>query len=977
MKNLFLSILFIFSFIQLHAQTKNKLSAADSLHFCGYYKEEIVLRKAAPQNILENRILLDNAQVNLYLQSQEIEKAKTLFDKVLADYRKSTNQKSIEFYINLSQARVLRGQEKWGEAVDFLKKLEGVKRKKTIYDGILLIELGQNSEYVDAVSVYQSAIKVLQKNSLQNHYATALAYNNLAFCYGKVDMIKEALSINGKSLEIWSKYYRQDVNILSTSYNNAIYDYLDYGDRDKCQKYQKAFEAIMNEHFVRFSSGKFIPKGNYDDLHARMMFHLSSVRYYGEFFDPNKIGNHLQSLEEVFKKCPKTYYEKEFYVLPAAYDAASYAYRIKGDYTNALKYNAISEKIAQSDFEKMKAQAMYAMIHYEQKQYSKSLQFAEKSLKSMEYNGKGTSFMTLSVLKAELLANLNRSVEATKVLQEVFKLMLKKNKEFSRIQISDFGEISSTYYINIFIHSGLVYRRIYELNGRKKADLKTMKHFFKLAAAMFERYYQKGIFNPSLDQYLRNIKEGLLYADARDSSVKEELYASLNTLESIGSQHLWQRFILRNEENLNLSKELLTKKNELQLRINALENSGKNTTIELESTKRELVKIEEEIYKQNPDFKRFSDSNFDLKLIQQKLTNDRIFVKYTVTDSTVFAHVIAKNDLKVFKLGAKNKIESLSKSYYQKLSNIDFGFIKQSKELYQILIEPLKIDADKTDFITEDFLSYIPFETLTDKKGKLLLTQTDISYNYSLKLWSVSTLKLGNYSLNLTGFAPEYRADVVASRDANNRLLYTASELEKIAETFRNTQIFKSISATKQNFLSSIGQSKIHHLAMHSLLNQNDYEQSSLLFQNNEKLYFNELYSLNFPSELVVLSACNTGVGQLQNGEGLMSISRALNYAGVKSLVHSLWQVPDKETAELMAYFYQNLADGLSKDMALAQSKRHFIDKNPAKNHPYYWAGFVLNGDNQPIEDGLSMWIFALAGSIILVGGIWFLRQRK
>jgi CHAT domain-containing protein len=957
----------------------NLVFKADSLHFCGYYKEEIVLRKASPQNIPENRILADNAQVNFLLQSQEIEKAKTLFEKVLADYKKSTKKKSIEFYINLTQARVLRGQEKWSEAVDFLKKLEGVKRKKTIHDGILLIELGENSEYTDAVNVYKSAIKVLEFNKMHNHYATALAYNNLAFSYDKVGLIREALNINEKSLQIWSKYYRQDVDILSSSYNNTIYDFLSYGDLDKSRKLQKEFESIMSEHFLRFSSGKFTPKGKHDDLHARTMFHLSSVRFYGQFYDPSKINFHLNALEDVFEKCPKEYFEREFYVLPAAYDAASYASRIKGDFANALRFNAISEKIAKSDFEKMKAQAAYAMIHYEQKVYSKSLNFTKNSLKSLSYDGKGTSFLTLSILKAELLANLNRPVEAIKVLQEVYKLMIKKDRNFSQIQVSDFGDISSTYYINIFIHSGLAYRKIYELNGRKKADLKIMKHFYYLAAAMFERYYRKGIFNPTLDQYLRNIKEGLLYADAKNNTDKTELYVSLNMFESIGSQHLWQRFILKNEENLNLSRELLSKKNELQLRINSLENSGKVATTELESAKIELVKIEKELYQQNPDFKRFSESNFDIKGIQLKLKNDRIIVKYTVSDSTVFAHVISGNDIKVCELGPKESVKKLSDDYYQKLSKIDFGFGNLSKELYRILIEPLKINSEKTDFITEDFLSYIPFETLTDRNGNLLLSKTDISYNYSFRLWNESSSKSGDYSLNLTGFAPEYSQNVVASRNPNGKLLYTASELEKIAEIFRNSRIFKSGSATKQNFLNSIGQSKIHHLAMHSLLNDNDYEQSSLLFQNSEKLYFRELYALNFPSELVVLSACNTGVGQFQNGEGLMSISRALNYAGVKSLVHSLWQVPDKETAELMGYFYQYLSDGLSKDLALSEAKRQFIKKNPLKSHPYYWSGFILNGDVSSLSKPQNWLLYAGAALLVAIlgTGLFYFKTRS
>jgi CHAT domain-containing protein len=423
----------------------------------------------------------------------------------------------------------------------------------------------------------------------------------------------------------------------------------------------------------------------------------------------------------------------------------------------------------------------------------------------------------------------------------------------------------------------------------------------------------------------------------------------------------------------------LSKKNELQLKINSIENSGKVGINELESVKKELWKVEEQIYQQNPDLKRFSDSNFDIKKIQLKLTDDRIILKYSVTDSTVFAHVISKNDLTVYSLGAKNKIEKLSKDYYQKLSKIDFGFGNSSKELYRILIEPLKINSEKTDFITEDFLSYIPFETLTDRNGNLLLSKTVISYTYSLRLWNVYSSKSGDYSLNLTGFAPEYSQNVLASRDLNGKLLYTGSELEKIAETFRNSQIYKSGSATKQNFLKSIGQSKIHHLAMHSLLNENDYEQSSLLFQNSEKLYFRELYALNFPSELVVLSACNTGVGQFQNGEGLMSISRALNYAGVKSLVHSLWQVPDKETAELMGYFYQNLSDGLEKDLALSKAKMEFIEKNPLKSHPYYWSGFILNGDVSSLSKPQNWLLYAGAALLVAIlgTGLFYFKTRS
>ena len=145
-------------------------------------------------------------------------------------------------------------------------------------------------------------------------------------------------------------------------------------------------------------------------------------------------------------------------------------------------------------------------------------------------------------------------------------------------------------------------------------------------------------------------------------------------------------------------------------------------------------------------------------------------------------------------------------------------------------------------------------------------------------------------------------------------------------------------------------------------------KKSSLVFSGGQKVYFDELYQLNFPSDLVVLSACNTGIGTMESGEGMMSLSRALTYSGVKSSVYSLWQVPDKETSEIMISFYENLKNGQPKDEALANAKKEFLANNPMKQHPFYWAGFVVNGDISPIANPTNNWIwFALAGGILIV----------
>ena len=193
-------------------------------------------------------------------------------------------------------------------------------------------------------------------------------------------------------------------------------------------------------------------------------------------------------------------------------------------------------------------------------------------------------------------------------------------------------------------------------------------------------------------------------------------------------------------------------------------------------------------------------------------------------------------------------------------------------------------------------------------------------------------------------------------------LKFAREEANAIASLFGGESV-KNQEATKARFLRSIDKYGIFHFSMHSQLFEDDFNKSCLVFSNNEKLFFSELYSLNFPAKMAVLSACDTGNGVLKSGEGIMSISRALTYAGVQSSVYSLWQVPDKETAEIIIDFYKNLKEGQDKDEALSNAKKSFISKNPLKTHPYFWAGFVVNGNMEPLETA-KYWLWILLGLI-------------
>jgi len=93
-------------------------------------------------------------------------------------------------------------------------------------------------------------------------------------------------------------------------------------------------------------------------------------------------------------------------------------------------------------------------------------------------------------------------------------------------------------------------------------------------------------------------------------------------------------------------------------------------------------------------------------------------------------------------------------------------------------------------------------------------------------------------------------------------------------------------------------------------------------------LYLTEIYGLHLNANLLVLSACETGIGKLEKGEGMISLARAFNYAGVPAIVTTLWKIDDESTSKIMEYFYENLNNSLSKNEALHQAKLTYLRRN-------------------------------------------------
>jgi CHAT domain-containing protein len=108
---------------------------------------------------------------------------------------------------------------------------------------------------------------------------------------------------------------------------------------------------------------------------------------------------------------------------------------------------------------------------------------------------------------------------------------------------------------------------------------------------------------------------------------------------------------------------------------------------------------------------------------------------------------------------------------------------------------------------------------------------------------------------------------------------------------------------------------------------------------------------MHHPLDLVVLSACETGLGKIEQGEGIRSLGRSFMESGAQATIISLWNVNDKSTAFIMTDFYKHLKAGITKDEALRQAKLDYLKNATTQNsHPYFWAAFIPAGDMQPLS---------------------------
>ena len=425
---------------------------------------------------------------------------------------------------------------------------------------------------------------------------------------------------------------------------------------------------------------------------------------------------------------------------------------------------------------------------------------------------------------------------------------------------------------------------------------------------------------------------------------------------------------------------------------------------------------------------------------------DSMLLEYSLGEERSYLWVVTSNSFQTYELPARKVIEdharecyrlltarqgSFDKEYLGKVEAADKLDLEQRSKLGEILLGPLvgQIRNRRLLVVSEGALQYIPFDALlVPNTTKTVLLET----NEVVVLPSVSTLiaiRSVHKRLASTNKLVAVIADPVFSvsddrlqrrttetavaqasgksmdqtvtktpailmRDgALQRLTHASEEADAISgiAPWGTTMVAKGFDASRETAMSSgIGQYQVVHFATHGFLNSEHPELSGIVLtmvdrngvSANGLMPLHDIYNLELSSELTVLSACQTALGKEIRGEGIVGLAHGFMAAGSKSVVASLWKVDDAATAALMADFYQGMFDKNMPPAAALRSAKLKMMRDKRWSEPYYWAGFVLQGEYaNTIVGNHNAWfrprVVLLLLLILIAGGLVVFQKRK
>lgn len=826
-------------------------------------------------------------------------------------------------------------------------------------------------DYDKAIMYYQKALDIQLAKLGSKHSKVGVIYNNLGVTHYLKGNFEKTIDYFQKSLAIQIIILGDKHPKIGDIYNNLGVVCRKKGDYEKAIEYYEKDRviqiAVLGKTHHRIGNSY----NNIGIVYQEKGDYIKAIECYEKALDIQ-----LAALGNDHPKVTDIYYN------------FGDAYNLKGDYEKAIEYYKKVLVSATTSVRIASSQIKLGVVYTKKKDFTKAAEYLEKATNLLGYNS--------------IYSNHFSQVSNLLVLREWFIVKAKYYKTLlSESQNASYSDSLSQHYSH---------------------------------AILLEDYLQKQLSDGSKSFHIENAY--LLYEDAIAHLVQRggetDLKKAFAIAEKGKSRFLQEHLRVIGADNFTgLSSKILEEHRELNKDIATIEQQRYEAKYETKIPNDSLVEVYTDqlfnLKRKKDDFLAVLKANhpkyYKLKHdystatvseIQAKLLPGRTIVEYFVGNNSIFIYVITKENYIVKEIQKDFPLEDWVKDFrtsiyaywisnekspelYQQNNTI---YVDLAFRLYQKLIAPVQnILTEKLIIIPDGILNLLPFDALLMKFPKhdpnelklhhYFLKNHQISYHYAATLWVQDLVKKQNHAaIPLLAFAPAFGDLVVTGVKEErikplNSLYFNLSEAQNI-HTMIGGDLRTKDEATEDQFKKIAKNYRILHLATHSKANDLLGDYSYIAFteisdstSNNERLYVKELYNMELAADMAVLSGCESGVGKIQKGEGIISLSRAFAYAGAKSTVISLWNINDLGTLIFMKYFYKNIKSGMSKDAALRSAKLSMLEET---NHiaPYFWASFIPIGNMSPIKfEKPNYWIKASFLTLfLLLFGFWIYKKR-
>ncbi len=867
--------------------------------------------------------------------------------------------------------------------ISILKQKENIKDENIVAVNIQLGIINKSlGRYSKAVAYYLNGESLVLNNLETLRYRLPSIYNNLANIFKYKGDYNKALAYFKESirnLNVSELNTAEKNGSLAYAYNNMGLVYMIQKKYDKAIQYFQKSIQIKKQNKLKGLSSSYT---NYANCLREINNFLEAEQYYQKCINLRikKQGSNYYKLAYVYKEYGKLKIKTEdFNTGIALYNSALKIYL--ANFGKKHPYTAEMYEI-------------FGDYYLQQKDYKTALNYYQKSLIA-----NSNTFSSSDIFKNPNTKDIFSEIQLLRslkkksiVLNNTFKKSSKKNKALLKLSLGSV-ELALNVIKNMRYSYTSAKSKLYITENEKEFYILAIENALTLYELSQQRTYLEKAYQFSQQSkavvLLNEINQNEAFLKILPPALKEkkkELQQNIRSYKKLIFDENKKREV--NESKISLWQSNLFKAN------------------------KEYENLMNQVKKDYPDYLKLVSRTdiFDLEKLQKRLNSEEILVEYSYCSKKdfnwLYTFVISHTGIKYYRTKIDKRFEqnlyyikkvmsntqqkSIMLEEYNKLNSTSFT-------LYNTLLKPVIDDfsAKKIIIIPDEQIGYLSFDALiSDYQTESTINFAGINYlvyNYQFSYAYSSNLLFNKQEENVQSnfiyaFAPSYKKlSSSKSHYSFGELKSSKKEISSILNSFKG-KAYIGDSAIKDNFKLLIHEHGIFHFALHAKSEQNDSEYSFLAFtstdsiSSNNFLYNYEISATAMNASMVVLSACNTGDGKVYSGEGIMSLSRGFILAGVSSVVHTLWEVRDETSAQIMAYFYEYLAKGKSKREALQLAKIKYIKSvNPQMVNPSYWSAYVLSGNYAPIVKN-NWQIYTLLSILfigVLISLVIFKRKKK